>query len=323
MNESVMPGYGNGEGVAIRIIDADAVTKARGQHLRKGDLELCLYTIDNSAFSLTCFLRRNCREMEDDGEAKAAPAPAPAPAPAAAAAGGSKAPDCAVCLEPIAGGLGSAARLPCCFNPESSTQYCTRCIEIICERSPGRVGRCPTCRTAHIRFNEATGDIELAERVHPCHMCRQARVIVDGGLCEACALGVSVVLSYECEGCGGIQRIPHPMWRYQAHPGEFGNTSWACHRGCGGYTKWRVAPEDVHRVPLHDTPAGWPDRRDDWLASIREQRLEERRTGARRAVAPRQGPGQGAGGRAALGRHDLMVLLGLFAALVYMYWQRG
>ena len=193
-----------------------------------------------------------------------------------------------------------------------------------------------------------------------CTMCRQDRQLVDGGVCDACTMGLRHRLRYECQQCGGAQmvesrehlhrrqvfaaisgtpkfhfpplqchspfplsrmppfttsacttyspsqcnftrgvalrvlvcalvhgsakcpqilpvystvifqrgvrvwlqvrpciEIPHPMWRYQPGPAEFGHASWACHVACGDYTKWRVLPSDLPLVPLADAPESW------------------------------------------------------------------
>jgi hypothetical protein len=66
------------------------------------------------------------------------------------------------------------------------------------------------------------------------------------------------------------------MWRYQATPTEFGTCTWACHRGCGDYTYWRVLTADLGRVPTHDAPEGW-GMRDRWLEQLREHRAIHRR----------------------------------------------
>lgn len=187
---------------------------------------------------------------------------------------------CAVCLEHYDGD--ERAALPCCGAARgtgSSMQFCRRCVEIICERSPGGVGKCPVCRK-HLRIAPGSGEIEQCERRGVCRFCRQNRVIVDRDSCDACLLGQEHVLPYECEGCGRSQRIPHPMWRYQPTPGEFGNVTWHCHQLCNAFTQWRVDTGAVDRVPLHDCPESW-GRQEEWLAQVRAQRQMERDTGRR------------------------------------------
>ena len=67
-----------------------------------------------------------------------------------------------------------------------------------------------------------------------------------------CALGFPIdrCRGYECARCHRIQEIPHPMWRYQKGPNDYGTASWACHQGCDAFTHWRIIPEDVSQ-------AGW------------------------------------------------------------------
>ena len=47
---------------------------------------------------------------------------------------------CAVCFEDY-DDIKLRANLPCCGRNNSSTSFCYRCIQIICEQSPGQVGR--------------------------------------------------------------------------------------------------------------------------------------------------------------------------------------
>ena len=94
-------------------------------------------------------------------------------------------------------------------------------------------------------------------------------------------MGARHPLLYECARCGGVQRIPHPMWRYQPTPSAFGDVTWACHVACDDYTTWRVHPDDAPRVPLADAPDGW-GARDEWLAGVRAIRRNESRREGRR-----------------------------------------
>eukprot|EP00913_Durusdinium_trenchii_P028150 g26394.t1 len=95
---------------------------------------------------------------------------------------------------------------------------------------------------------EDDGVPSITENRGQCQMCRQMHILVDQGMCEACNLGRRYVFRYECQRCHRLQRIPHPMWRYQATPTDFSSSTWACHQGCGDYTTWRLAPEDVGQV---------------------------------------------------------------------------
>ncbi|EOD04202.1 hypothetical protein EMIHUDRAFT_221283 [Emiliania huxleyi CCMP1516] len=92
----------------------------------------------------------------------------------------------------------------------------------------------------------AGGAIEEADAVDTCTLCQQRHT-----------------LRYECEQCRRFQRIPHPMYRYQPTPQQFGDVS-------------RVHPEDVLAVPADDAPEGW-GMREAWFDAVREQRRREGR----------------------------------------------
>mmetsp|Transcript_83392 Transcript_83392/g.212330 ORF Transcript_83392/g.212330 Transcript_83392/m.212330 type:complete len:223 (+) Transcript_83392:84-752(+) len=175
---------------------------------------------------------------------------------------------CAVCFEED----GPQVSMPCCTREDSTVGFCRRCVEIICEQAQG-VGRCPNCRQ-YISIDQQ-GRVSITEKQDNCRMCRQTRVIVGSGMCDACLLGSRFSFQYECNRCHRFQRIPHPMWRYQPSPNDFGTASWACQAGCGDYTMWRISATDAPNVPDSDCPEGW-GRRDQWLAAVREQRLQER-----------------------------------------------
>jgi len=177
---------------------------------------------------------------------------------------------CAVCLEEAPHAL-----MPCCGKDGSTTGYCRRCIELICEHNQG-VGRCPSCRKYIII--DSTGKIVVTDKHGQCRMCRQWKTLIDQGQCDACLLGQRFPLKYECDRCHRVQQIPHPMWRYQPAPTEFGGATWACHKGCGDYTHWRVIAQDLPRVPAFDYPESW-GRDDEWLDRVRRQRSQERSQG--------------------------------------------
>lgn len=92
------------------------------------------------------------------------------------------------------------------------------------------------------------------------------------GVCDACFLGKVVPLSYECSDCGGIQRIPHPMYRYQATLGSFSSNTWKCHLKCTGFTKWRISAEDMFLIPPGDQPTSW---KVNYLQSARDKIVTE------------------------------------------------
>lgn len=152
---------------------------------------------------------------------------------------------CAICLEETA-----LAALPCCDNAtttESTTRFCLECLRMNCDHGGG-VARCPRCWV----WISVEGDAVVAhDGTGKCSVCNQEpRVLVARGraqapdgsfvpvaICDACWLGRQIVLRYQCQQCGGIQRIPHPMWRYQEDgPESFGHTPWACHVRCGTFT---------------------------------------------------------------------------------------
>jgi hypothetical protein len=170
---------------------------------------------------------------------------------------------CSVCLEDET--EENRAKMPCCSRDTSTIAYCRRCVEIICERSPGHVGRCPTCNK--FIAIDSSGSVSVTERVAACAICRQERTIIDLNCCSPCLLGRRYALVYECNRCHQLQRIPHPMWNYQPTPQEFGTDSWACHRGCGTYTHWRIEASEVEKIPAQECPEGW-GRREEWIAEV-------------------------------------------------------
>ena len=204
---------------------------------------------------------------------------------------------CAVCLEAVT--PASKASMPCCDRDTASVSLCGPCVRFICARGPGGVGRCPKCRahvrpassaTAHDRelpreedapstsygdANEGEGEgsnaFELAVMRGTCRLCMQTKDLVDErSVCDACAYGARFTLRHECSVCAHVQRIPHPMWRYQPSAERFGNVSWACHGRCGDFTFWRVIAEDARMVPPEDAPASWGTT-DAWLEGIRRE----------------------------------------------------
>lgn len=124
-------------------------------------------------------------------------------------------------------------------------------VQIICRTGiDGRLGKCPTC-SGWISLQEDGSVAAATEIAGRCRMCCGRKVLADprSMLCGKCVLGSNFTFNYECQSCHLVQPIPHPMWIYQPSPDQFGNVTWACHRGCGTYTHWRVVPEDVARIP--------------------------------------------------------------------------
>jgi hypothetical protein len=190
--------------------------------------------------------------------------------------------ECCICLEnfPIGPQNSKLVSMPCCKPPSASASpLCSACCMMLVERGDfPSTGRCPLCR-AFFRVTSASPNsavqVESLRDVAQCACCMQLRVIVrdDHRFCDACVLGRRHCLRYECEGCHGIQRIPHPMWRYQATPATFGTETWACQR-CGVFTRWRIAGQDVHLVPNADAPESW-GRREVWLEELRAMRTQQ------------------------------------------------
>ena len=123
--------------------------------------------------------------------------------------------ECAICWAEV---HEPPAELPCCGAPPpgSSTSYCTRCIEVICETALGGMGRCPTCRE-FIQLKD--GKLSVAAGLEQCAVCAQARPVAarmgEQPVCPACLIGVRNPLRYECERCHRVGPVPHPMYRYQ------------------------------------------------------------------------------------------------------------
>ena len=188
---------------------------------------------------------------------------------------------CGICLIDGLDTASREARMPCCYTPTSTSKYCLECIRHVCRFPELNVGRCPTCRT-YISLLERTNEDEgawrvvLANRRDPCVACRQMRVIVDPAqrLCEKCSLGLRFLFLYECEQCHRRQRIPHPMFMYQATSDAFSSDTWACHQLCHTQTRWRIIASDARRVPPEHAPASWGTRA-AWLQEVRQRRLEE------------------------------------------------
>lgn len=188
--------------------------------------------------------------------------------------------ECAICWQDMPH---PPATLPCCGKPPegSSTVYCMRCLEVICESGVGGVGRCPTCQGFMQKAPDGQGLVKSAG-IDECGVCHQLRPIGERlrgtSICGACSIGIRRPLAYECKQCQRVQRIPHPMYRYQQEgPATYGNNTWFC-RPCQDFTHWRIHPREVALVPADDSPESWGNR-DEWFAQIRAQRMLEAATG--------------------------------------------
>jgi len=179
---------------------------------------------------------------------------------------------CAICLESTA-----LVQLPCCEEggTESTTRFCLECLRTLVSLNEIGAARCPKCRE-WIGIAEDRV-VRAAARGH-CRICRQDdKALVDARTCDACFFGLSHPLRYECQRCHRLQRIPHPMYRYQEAPERFGTVTWSCHY-CQDYTFWRARDPP----PNADYPPHWPN--DDLFNRVRharnirqEDEVEERR----------------------------------------------
>jgi len=150
-------------------------------------------------------------------------------------------------------------------------------------------GHCPSCRAYFQLCKPKKGTklkssqpaaikeelLSLSKATIPvgqCGMCLQQRELPPGmrGLCAKCDLGQTLALRYECNRCHKTQMIPHPMFSYQASPTTYSSATWACHQRCGDYTKWRIVPEDMAKIPVAHCPAEWGPQ-EAWLQQIAEQ----------------------------------------------------
>ena len=170
--------------------------------------------------------------------------------------------------------------MPCCGTETSSVKYCDGCIKHICSADKTKrdtVGVCPICKKSFQMEFKVTGlkRFELRGRCVMC--CQQNKVIVSSdNLCENCLLGKAHPYKYSCNRCGKTQVIPHPMWRYQRTPDEFGTASWACHQRCNDFTFWKIDPADISKIPTALLPDTWRPTYDDAETSLAEVRAEFR-----------------------------------------------
>lgn len=156
------------------------------------------------------------------------------------------------------------AYLPCCGaegkEERSTTKICESCIYVLCTPTMDgstRIGRCPRCRSwiavtptdDNDSHDKTKGGIiiEAVSSAGKCRVCNQVKshLVEHGEVCDACFLGMGCPLVYSCKECGGQQRIPHPMYRYQPSVGDFGTTSWACHGRCQNFTMWRILADQA------------------------------------------------------------------------------
>lgn len=202
--------------------------------------------------------------------------------------------------------------LACCERETTTTKFCIACINLLCQHTNygnQNIGRCPRCRS-YIQVVVVEEDNKRKESIirivnppieYTCRICqqsfseyqvRQVRQRGGGGraaarmiLCHACVIGVQNPMRYECQSCGILQRISHPMYRYQPSPDEFSDRTWACRsRHCHqdvGYTHWKIGVQDLHRIPLEDIPERWNWDRElgvqEAIVAVRRIREHQRR----------------------------------------------
>jgi hypothetical protein len=199
---------------------------------------------------------------------------------------------CSVCLHeafagPRGGGAPALACLPCCGQ-----HLCWTCVEALTIPSARNaksdngcccgcsVGRCPCCRSwivvettpansdndrasenaKHSVTRQRLPDIHLVSVAGKCQECCQIKqLLLDGSVCDACIVGRQCPpLAYECDCCRHVQRISHPMYRYQPVPDAFGTVGWQC-GACNQVSRWRIRPDQLDLVLVGDAPATWND----------------------------------------------------------------
>jgi hypothetical protein len=176
---------------------------------------------------------------------------------------------CAICFDEASSTSIKFAKLPCCGQADetSSIKICTACVLVLSNPTSdgtARVGRCPRCRSwIVVRTPSSTenSDLEISavSNAGTCKICMQAKehLVENASVCDACFLGRRYPLLYECDNCHVTQRIPHPMYRYQSSPEEFGNVTWACQGQCRKFSHWRIRPDQVELIPIGDAPELW------------------------------------------------------------------
>eukprot|EP00815_Leptocylindrus_aporus_P004546 CAMPEP_0116055088 /NCGR_PEP_ID=MMETSP0322-20121206/3191_1 /TAXON_ID=163516 /ORGANISM="Leptocylindrus danicus var. apora, Strain B651" /LENGTH=476 /DNA_ID=CAMNT_0003538609 /DNA_START=81 /DNA_END=1511 /DNA_ORIENTATION=- len=156
------------------------------------------------------------------------------------------------------------ATLPCCSDRPLVCKDCIILLSYDDLENRCKVGRCPLCQT-WVKLGIDGFGIKKIESEGTCKVCNQRRPITIGKkegesdevICDACFLGKKSPLLYECDGCGKFQRIPHPMYRYQATSGSFSRNKWKCHRDCTGFTAWRLSAQEIFLIPTGDEPREW------------------------------------------------------------------
>jgi hypothetical protein len=186
---------------------------------------------------------------------------------------GSNVLQCAICFDEAMASSKriTFAKFPCCGHSgteETTTvKICNACVLVITSPTSdgtSRIGRCPRCRVwIVVKTPQSTDDFELeitaVAAAGQCLVCNQVKehLVEDESVCDACFVGRRHPFLYECQQCHVTQRIPHPMYRYQAMPDQFGNATWACQGRCGSFTNWRIRADQLPLVPVGDAPDAW------------------------------------------------------------------
>jgi len=87
-------------------------------------------------------------------------------------------------------------------------------------------------------------------------------------ICVDCVKWMNTPIHYECSKCHKNQAILHPMFNYTKKSTHFSGATWACHRGCGTFTHWRIIPEHVKKVPQEN----WPTK--DWHVELPKEEVK-------------------------------------------------
>jgi hypothetical protein len=203
---------------------------------------------------------------------------------------GSNVLQCAICFDEATASSKriTFAKLPCCGHSgteETTTvKICTACVLVLTTPTSdgtSRIGRCPRCRVwIVVKTPQSTDDFELeitaVAAAGQCLVCNQVKehLVEDESVCDACFIGRRHPFLYECQQCRVTQRIPHPMYRYQDKPDQFGNVTWACQGRCGSFTNWRIRADQLPLVPVGDAPDAWGE---DFMETARIRVQETRR----------------------------------------------
>lgn len=203
---------------------------------------------------------------------------------------GSNVLQCAICFDEATASSKriTFAKFPCCGHSgteETTTvKICTACVLVLTSPTSdgtSRIGRCPRCRVWIVaKTPQSTDDFALeitaVEAAGQCLVCNQVRehLVEDESVCDACFIGRRHPFLYECQQCHVTQRIPHPMYRYQDKPDQFGNVTWACQGRCGAFTNWRIRADQLPLVPVGDAPDAWGE---DFMETARNRVQEARR----------------------------------------------